>query len=305
MGVLALVLAWSISFALSAAYQLLALPIPLRPSWRPRLLSRMLRFGAPLQLTRILWFASGRVHVVLLATLAGPAAVAYYAVAARIPEALQNLSDSFVRVYFPTMTTMLAGGQRREAAAIMNRSLALISFAGALGALTTALFSRELVGLIFSEKYLASAPALALLMLALHMTVVVNVLGYTLTADGRPGWSLAVDVVRAGASAIGDLLLIPGLGVTGAAAAAAVAAYAGKPLAVWAVRRGGVPAAVAPCLRQTGALLACAGAGWWLDPAPPYRLLLLALFVAVTAPPLLLARQPVEPAWPAAAEPVT
>jgi O-antigen/teichoic acid export membrane protein len=84
-GVAGLVYSWSISFALAIAYQLRALPVRALGPWRWALLLETLRFGLPLQVTRVLGFGSARLRFVLLGALAGPASVAYFALASRAP----------------------------------------------------------------------------------------------------------------------------------------------------------------------------------------------------------------------------
>src|SRR5262249_42417186 len=114
LGVMGLIYSWTISFALSIAYQLLVLPTAKRLGWQRMLLTEMLRFGFPLYMTRFLWFALGRADVMLLAALAGPSSVAFYAVATRIPDALQRLAESYVQVFFPTMSSLLGRGKQSE-----------------------------------------------------------------------------------------------------------------------------------------------------------------------------------------------
>jgi Na+-driven multidrug efflux pump len=120
-------------------------------------------------------------------------------------------------------------------------------------------------------------------MLALHMTLVVNVMGYTLTAAGRPGRSLAVDVVQTVVSAGGDLLLIRPLGALGSAVAAMAATYVSNPAAAWLVRRSEIPFALAPYAKQTLIVLLCAALSWWAQPAGiVYKAAILALFVGLS-----------------------
>jgi O-antigen/teichoic acid export membrane protein len=312
-GIAALVYSWVVSFALAAAYQYWAMPVRWAWGWRWgerkkwgrggtehkdwgrggvehkdwewrwALVRELLRFGLPLQGTRLLSFVSARLHVAFLAAFAGPAGVAVFAVAARIPDALQMLCDSFFRVYFPTMTTLLAGGGRPAARTMLERSLRLVSFGGALAAVVGTVFSREIIVVLFSAKYADSAPVFALLMLALHMTVVLNVMGYTLTAAGRPGGSLGVDVVRTAVSAGGDLVLVPVLGVLGSAYATVMASYASTPVAAWLLRRSELAAAVAPYAKQTLILLLCAVLAWRVEAAHPvYKVAIIALFVGLS-----------------------
>lgn len=282
LGVMALIYSWTISFAVSAVYQYLVLPISKRFVYQRPLLSEMLRFGFPLQLTRFLWFVFRRVDVLLLGTLAGPASVAYYAVAARIPDALQHLSESYTAVYFPTMAALLAKGKLRQASWILDHSLRLISFAAALVALIAVLFSQQIVTLLFSEKYAASSLAFALLMIALHITLMANLMGYTLTSAGYPGRSLGENLTRTTLNILGDLLLIPAFGFMGPAYAALVSRYSANPVAVLLLRRSGIAVTVAPYAKQTLLLLLCAVLFWWIQPAEfTYKVAIVVLFVVL------------------------
>lgn len=148
------------------------------------------------------------------------------------------------------------------------------------------LFSQEVITFLFSSKYAGSAPAFALLMIALHLKLLVRVLGYTLTAAGHPGRSLAVDVARTVVSAAGALLLIPSLGVAGAALAAVMGGYASAPVAAWLVRRRRFSLAVAPYAKQTLILVLCGALGWWVGStgsaaAPLYKFALITVFIAL------------------------
>jgi O-antigen/teichoic acid export membrane protein len=280
MGIVALIYSWIISFAISSIYQYLVLPVSKRAVFQRAVLGEILRFGFPLQLTRFLWFAFRRVHVLLLGTLAGPASVAYFEVAARIPDALQRLSESYTAVYYPTVTSMLAVGNRKQAGWLLDQSLRLVSFATALAALMTVLFSRQIVTLLFSERYLESAPAFGLLMIGFHMTFIVNLMGYTLTAAGYPGRSLGENITRATVNILADLLLIPVFGFIGPACATILAGYMANPVAVWLLRRSDITVTVSPYVKQTLLLMVCAAFFWWIQPVEiSYKLSMAILFV--------------------------
>jgi O-antigen/teichoic acid export membrane protein len=282
LGVMALVFSWVISFAVSAVYQYVVLPIPKRILWQRSLLGQMLRFGFPLQLNRLLWFMSSRVDVLLLGAFVGPTGVAFYSIAATIPSALIRLAQSYGAVFFPTMTALLAEGKRRQATWMLDHSLRLCSFAGALVALGAVVFSREIITLLFSEKYAASSMAFALLMMAFHMTFLVSLTGYTLTAAGFPRRSLIQDTVNAGLGVVGDLLLIPRLGFVGAALANMISSYAANPVSVWLLRRSSIRVTVAHYAKQVVLLWLCAALFWWTQPgAFTYKLAIIVLFVVL------------------------
>jgi O-antigen/teichoic acid export membrane protein len=148
---------------------------------------------------------------------------------------------------------------------MVNDSLRLISFVTAVVALTSVVFSREIITLLFSETYAISSPAFALLMIAFHMTFVLSLMGYTLTAAGYPGRALGENVIRTGLTLLGDLLLIPAFGFMGPVYAGLIGRYVANPVAAWLLRRSGVALAIGPYAKQTVLLLLGAGLFWWLQ----------------------------------------
>jgi len=278
LGIIGLIYSTLISFTLSVIYQYVVLPIPRRLVFQRPLLSEMLRFGFPLHLNRVLWFTVQRLNLLVLALLGGPASVAIYNVAARIPEALQRLSQSYTTVYFPTMTAMLTQGKRDEASHMLNQSLRVISFVTALMAIVSTVFSSQIITIFVSSKYAESSWVFALLMVAFHMSFLVSMMGYTLTAAGYPSRSLAQNTLRTVVNVGGVFLLTPVLGVAGPAYAALLAEYTANPFTVWLLRRSDIAASIRAYGIQTLLLLLGVGAYWWLQ---PHNLIISALIVVL------------------------
>jgi len=63
-------------------------------------LGELIRFGAPLQVAGCLWFLFTRIQTFILSAFGGPSALALFAVASRIPDALQQVAESYMAVYF-------------------------------------------------------------------------------------------------------------------------------------------------------------------------------------------------------------
>jgi O-antigen/teichoic acid export membrane protein len=122
--------------------------------------------------------------------------------------------------------------------------------------------------LLFSEKYAASAPVFAVLMIAFHVMVQINLMGYTLTSAGYPSRSLGINVARTVQTVLGSILLIPIAGFIGPAYARLIAYYTVSPISLSLVRRSGIAVAVMPYLKQVGVLVFCAALAWWMNPLP-------------------------------------
>jgi len=282
LGVMALIYSWIISFGISATYQYLVSPYPKRFLCQRSLLGIMLRFGFPLQLNRFVWFVSSRIDVLLLGALLGPTTVALFNIAGRIPNAFLRLAQSYTAVYFPTVTELLAEGRKNRAQWLLDHSLRLLSFGLALVALIAVLFSRQIITLLFSDRYASSSPVFALLMIALHMTILLTLMGYTLTAAGFPGRSFGGNAMRETLLVLADLVLIPALGLIGPAYAKLIAYYVANPLSVWLLRRSDIRVTVAPYVKQTALLWLGAASFWLIRPtALAPRVAIILLFVAL------------------------
>ncbi len=267
MGVMGLLYSWTLSFATSAAYQYWALPTEKRFQFARAPLLQLLRFGAPLQVAGCLWFVFVRIQTFVLSAFGGPGALAMFAVASRIPEALQQVAESYMAVYFPKMTALLTGGSYAQASKMFETSLRLVSFGAALLTLACVLLSNEITETIFSARYAASAPAFAVLMIGLHMVLVVNLMGYTLTAAGHPRRSLAVDAIRTGVVLAMSLALVPLFGFLGAAYGRLLSSYSGTPAVVWLLSRDRPPLRTNVWFKSTAILLVCAALAALTQPA--------------------------------------
>lgn len=264
LGILGIVASWIISFALSFAFQYFVLPIQKRPTASLPVLSKVLRFGAPIQATYFLWHVSGQIQVVILSSFVGTASVALFDVAAKIPTALQRFSESFISVYFPTMSSLLSNKQYDKAAWMLEQSLKLGSFLSGIGVLFAVLFSRDIMTQLFSAEYAAAALAFSIMMVAFHMMFLVNLLGYTLTSAGYPQLSLVENSVRASVSLLASIALIPLLNVNGAAASRLLSNYASNPVAIWLLRKKDIPVKIRSFGVQTIILWGSCIIGWFV-----------------------------------------
>jgi len=266
LSLLGLIHAWNIAGAIAIVYEILAMLSLRRGRLRFDVVREMLTFGLPIYFNRVIWFVFQRINLLLVGWLAGPVSVALFAVASRIPDALMRLSDSFTSVYFPTIAALLARDQREQAANMLNESLRLISFVIGLGALVAVVFGREIVTLLFSTAYVDVGDAFGILMLALHISFILNVLGYTLTAADKPTSSLIADTTRTALNLAGNAVLIPLLNYVGAAVANLLAGHLTQPLVLHLLRRHQIPVILLPYLKQTTLLLLCSLCFWLLQP---------------------------------------
>ena len=265
-GLEGLLLATVLTSLLVLGLRILMIPLPKRISFDVGLIKQMVRFGLPLQANNILTFVSQRLDVLLLGALATPTAVAYLGMANKIPQNLQRMYQSVYAIFFPHMTGLFAQERQADAAATLNRFLRLATLVTAGSALVTVLFQNEIVLLIFSERYLPSAPGFALFMVVICISVMSALLDYTLIAAGHPGYMPLISLSDTVPSVIATVILIPLFGFMGAIAARLIANIVAAPVSIWGVRREKIGLRVSHFFKPMGFMVVCYGAAAVLGP---------------------------------------
>ncbi len=257
-GVFGVMYAKLLSSLIAYAYAYFLIPSQKGGKFHMRLLKQMLTFGFPLQFQYILDFSYSRLDTFLIGALLGPAGVAYYAVAQKIPQSLGGLYEAFLSVYLPFFANLSARGEDKKLINLLNNStrwLALVTISGALAAL---LFGREIIEFLFSQNYLPCVPAFILLMIGWNLNSVENTLGYSLVAIGETNKTLTVNAIRAVFSLLANLLFIPLLGFNGAALAKVIGNMVAIPLDILFLYRKKIMAGILDFLKPILIFGACA-----------------------------------------------
>lgn len=216
-GVSGAVNAWVISLvAVSALTVWLALRAaggPLRIGWDS--LRRNFAFGVRLHPGNIAQFLNYRVDVFLVAFFLAPAQVGLYVTAAAIAERLWEIPHAIRTVLLYHAAT---GDANAANAATGRVSRVVVVLIGAM-CLLMAVTSYPLVLLLYGTAYLPAAPALIALMPGIWAMSLCKLLTVHLTARGRPEVGTFAAVISLGATLVLDVLLIPKIGIVGAALA--------------------------------------------------------------------------------------
>ncbi|MCA9883128.1 MAG: oligosaccharide flippase family protein [Anaerolineae bacterium] len=216
-GVFGLLIAKVLSRAVAFGYGTIIAPFSLRPEFDAVILRKMLWFGFPLQVNYILSFIYQRIDTFLIGVLIGTEEVAFYEIARRIPDSLTEVFDAFIQVYFPYVSKLSAPEKRAEVSAVLNTSLRWITLIMAFGSAIALLFGTEIITTIFSTIYSASSLPFGLLMISAAVVMIDSILGYLLVAIGAPHLPPAINMVRTVVGFILYIILLPSMGMIGAA----------------------------------------------------------------------------------------
>jgi len=207
-----------------------------------QLLWAILKFSFPLFLNYILSFVFMRADTFIIGGFLGPAEIAVYEIARKIPESLESLYDAFRKVYFPYLSDLFSQKDHAGASKVLNHSLRLISVAGVFGVLVAFLFGEEIILLLFTETYEQSIPLFGFLMIILLFNVIDYTLGYSLVAVGESSKPPLINVVHTAVNFLGYFTLIPIIGIFGVASANIAGLLTVNPINVFFLRRKQVKA---------------------------------------------------------------
>ncbi|HEV3401790.1 MAG TPA: oligosaccharide flippase family protein [Acidimicrobiales bacterium] len=222
-------LASSTTLGVVVGYVLLV-PVGWRAAGRAPALSsddrrEILRYGGRVVVADALQLASYRIDLFLLAALASVAEVGVYAVAVALVEILWQVPSALSRSLFPRVR---AGHlDKARVVELSRRLLGGLVVLGGLGAVVTQLLVEPVLGSAYS-----AVPRLVLLLLpGVILVGAAKPLSAWTLSQGRPGRNLRASAAGFGVILIGDLLLIPAHGATGAAVSSSLS-YAVTAIAV-------------------------------------------------------------------------
>jgi O-antigen/teichoic acid export membrane protein len=260
--------AWALSYVLAAvlAWRALRARLPAPAEAAPEgersgshTSREFWRFTAPRSLATVVQLALQRLDIVLVAVLAGPAQAAIYTAATRFVVLGQMGRNAVSLAVQPDIAQALQRGHRREINSLYQMSTAWLILVTWPIFLLLCIDGRSLLH-VFGEGYAAGTSVLVLLGSAMLVATLCGDVDVMLIMAGRTSWSLANVSVALGINVALDLVLIPRMGILGAAIGWAIAIVAknllalgqvGVVLRLHPVGRAGV-AATALCLVTFG-----------------------------------------------------
>ena len=261
-----ILLASILPLGISVVMRLIMIPVPKRLALDPTLARKIVTFGLPLQGNDLLTFAFDKLDVLILGALIGPTSIAYLDVAGRLPNYLRNFYQALQSVYFPRMTELFAQGRSEAAKEVLDNVLRLTAFFAMLCALLFTVFRRELITLVFSNKYLPSASGIGLLMVAVGVGLTSQLIDTALIAKGKPAYLLIINVVTAVVSVVANIRLIPIFGFMGAVTARITANVLSNPVSVICLAREGICVRISGLLKPVAFLVVCVAISSRFDP---------------------------------------
>lgn len=150
-------------------------------------------------------------------------AAGVYAVAYSLSRFPMFLVYGLAAAIFPSISAALAAGDRPLARTLSAQAMRFLMLAFVPICLITASCAREIIVFVFSSRYGQASASLVVLVAAIFLSGQMHLALGLLAGADRPGHGFAIVAAAAAAGLAANLLLIPRLGIVGAAVASLIA----------------------------------------------------------------------------------
>jgi stage V sporulation protein B len=170
------------------------------------------------QIGNVVQLLNLRLDLLLVPLFVDLRAAGIYLIAVRMSEVVSQVASAAAAFLFPAVARLDVGQTRLTEQVVRITLLVVIA-----GGIVIGVMAPLLLGLFFGTTYVAGAEALRITMVAMIPLALQRLLASDLKGRGRPGLVSISASFALGATVIGDLVLIPPLGIDGAAIASLVA----------------------------------------------------------------------------------
>jgi len=179
-----------------------------------------LGYGIKAHLSNIMAFLNARLDMFLVNGFLNPAAVGIYSIAVQIVEKLWMLSQSVSTVILPRISELKDEEEiRKQLTPLISRWVLMVTLV--LSVLLAAI-APYLIPLLFGKGFANSSIALQIMLPGIVLGSASRVLANDFAARGRPEINTYLAVVTLSINIAGNLVMIPKMGINGAALATTI-----------------------------------------------------------------------------------
>lgn len=183
-----------------------------------RVAGRLIRFGSVIHVGYLSRSLLLRLDVFLVNYFMGAASVGFYSVALGMVELLWYLPNAFAMVLFQRVSAG-DGAEPREMTSWVCRHMVFFSLMGSFGLFV---FGRFLISVLFKARFLGALTPMYYLLPGAVAFGVYEVLSSDILGRGKPLPYAGISTAALGVNVVLNVLLIPSLGLIGAALASSV-----------------------------------------------------------------------------------
>jgi O-antigen/teichoic acid export membrane protein len=203
------------------------------------LVGKLLSFGIRSHVGTVSGIANERADQALVSIALAPVYLGLYSVAVTVPSTVLIVGSSLATIALPAVTAVASEADMRRTLAQIVRITLVLSILVAVAMLAVI---PAVITVFFGPAFLPAAPVAQVLLLASILLSVNRVTSAGLRAFNRPFTAGAGDLVGAGVTLVSLGLLVPMIGLMGAAIASALAYGANFGFNLWICGRLGISA---------------------------------------------------------------
>jgi O-antigen/teichoic acid export membrane protein len=177
---------------------------------------KCIRYAWKAHVSNIVSFLNYRIDLYFVNFLLGPISTGVYAVSIQFAERLWILSHSISYVLLPFLSSQYSKPDATSITPLIVRMSFLLTIGAAV---VLALLGKIIIGTFLGEEFLPSYTVLLWLLPGVVLASITKVLSNDIAARGRPDLNMYVSIILLGTNLIANLILIPVMGIYGAALA--------------------------------------------------------------------------------------
>ena len=185
------------------------------PTLRAPFPGRLLRYGVRFYGVDLLGTLSGYLDQIVVVALLAPGLVGIYSVALSLARMLNVVQGAISSVLFPS----IAARSTADIVATVAATLRVMIPATAAIGLAVGLAGPWFLSLMYGPRFAPAAEIFRLLLLDALLVSSARILYQAYSGSGRPGWVTGFEAAGTAASLLAMLVLVPPLGLAGAASA--------------------------------------------------------------------------------------
>ena len=197
-----------------------------------RLLREQLSFGSRSVLATLTERLLFRVDAFIVNALLGVRATGLYSVTQSLAETLWYVPNAIGTVMFSRAVDP-RGDAARVAAVLTRTTIAMTIVVG----IPAFILGPRVVRVVYGSAFTDAGVALRFILPGIVAYSAVAVLSRYIVGRGRPGWTTAIGLAGLGVNVVANLVLVPALGIRGAALASSIAYGATAAITIWAFVR--------------------------------------------------------------------
>lgn len=176
-----------------------------------------IRFSWPIEIENVLGIFSEKIFSLLIVGFLGPVSLASFEIAGRIPQNLQRVFEAFRSVFFPQISELFSKNRIDEIDSFAYHTMRVMGLIASFLILLSGIFHKEIITVLFSSQYSYVSQLFFYLMIAFYFYLMSYSLWLVLLGGGFSFASMVVYIFQIVMGISAGLILIPRIGLIGAA----------------------------------------------------------------------------------------